>query len=84
MRQKRDRCLVRTTRGTCIRIEIHPKNCDTFVSNTYCCTFNFFMQGKLAFQARYVQVNTRENLERSREVTLRLVDMANFLCELNT
>ena len=29
------------------------------------------MQGNLAFQARYVQVNTRGNLERSRETTLR-------------
>lgn len=42
------------------------------------------MEGKLAFQARYVQVNIRGNLERSREGTLRLVDMANFLCQLNT
>ena len=36
---------VRRARGTCIRFEIHPKNCDTFV------------QGKLA---GYVQLNMRE------------------------
>ena len=37
----------------------------------YCWTFDFFTQGKIAFQARYVEVNTRGNLERSREVRLR-------------
>ena len=39
-------------------------------------------QPKNAVETR--QMNTRGNLERSREATLRLVDMVNFLCQLNT
>ena len=34
-------CLARTTCGTCIHTEIHPKNCDILVSNKHSCCFFF-------------------------------------------
>lgn len=45
LRQKRS--FVRTTCGTYTRVETHPINCNTLISNVYCCNFFPIMQRNL-------------------------------------